>query len=82
MLNGVARVENDGRIIEDIDLLCTKFFGFEAFDLNKWTKSELYSEVLRNIVVNRFLRRRFGLRNEDFFDHLREYDGYSGNIQC
>lgn len=55
VFDGVARIENDGRIVENIDLLRAKFFGFESFDLDKGTERELYAEVLCNIVIRRFL---------------------------
>ena len=37
------------------DLLRAKFFGFEPFDFDKRAKSELYTEVLGNFVIRRFL---------------------------
>ena len=40
MIDGVAAGENNGRVVGNIDLLFAEFFGGNAFQADKWMKSQ------------------------------------------
>ena len=69
VVDGVARGEHDGRVVEHLYLLLAKFFGREAFHLNEGVKHKLYAVLRCNVKIGRLLRGRCRLGNKYFFYH-------------
>jgi hypothetical protein len=68
MVDGVLAVEDDGRIIADMDTGFAEFGDGDADDFKKFVESDIYIVLIDQISVGRFLQ--IGgcrLRNQDFF---------------
>ena len=68
IVNGMPGIEDNGRIVEDVDVLCPKFFFRVPFYMDEWPEFEFNIIFCFQIKVRGFGRSRGGLWNKNFFN--------------
>ena len=69
-VDSVARIEDNGRVIENLDLLGAKFAGCESLYLDKRVERECHILLGFNLEVGRLFGSGLRLRNKNLLDHL------------
>ena len=70
VVDGIARVEYDGGVVEYLYLLLAELAGCDSLDFDKWMENQFDAMLLLNLEVRRLLRRRGWLRHQNFLNHL------------
>lgn len=55
VIDGMARIEHDGRVVEHIDFLSAKLASLNAFYFDKGTKGEFYAQLMSQVMIRGLL---------------------------